>query len=77
MKNERVIVIGGSSGIGKAVAIESFKQGAQVTVTGLTEKNFGDLKSGYPNIAMKLREEILNKYKIFIIRYYIYTSFVH
>jgi len=52
MKNERVIVIGGSSGIGKAVAIESFKQGAQVTVTGLTEKNFGDLKSGYPNIAM-------------------------
>lgn len=52
MQNEKVVVIGGSSGIGKAVAELASEKGAQVTVTGLTESKFDAFKKDHPNIAI-------------------------
>lgn len=52
MQNEKVIVIGGSSGIGKAVAELACEKGARVTVTGLAESKFDDFKKDHPTIAI-------------------------
>ncbi|MEL7003327.1 MAG: SDR family oxidoreductase [Bacteroidota bacterium] len=52
MRNEKTIVIGGSSGIGKAVATLASKKEAEVTVTGLTESKLDMLKSDLPNVKI-------------------------
>ncbi len=50
MENENVIVIGGSSGIGLAVARLALASGAHVTVTGLTAAKLDAVKSQSPEI---------------------------
>ncbi|WP_347860723.1 2,4-dienoyl-CoA reductase [Salimicrobium sp. PL1-032A] len=54
MKNETVIVTGGSSGMGLAMATRFFEQGANVVITGRNEEKLNEAMAG-----MKEQERIL------------------
>ncbi|MEO1050150.1 MAG: SDR family oxidoreductase [Bacteroidota bacterium] len=52
MKNEKVVIIGGTSGIGRAVAALAFAEGANVHVTGLSESRINAFKKDYPDMTV-------------------------
>lgn len=59
MKNKVVIITGGSSGIGKALAIEFGKLGAKVVITGRNEERLNEVagtldQMNVPNLCLKL-----------------------
>jgi short-subunit dehydrogenase len=59
MKNQVVIITGGSSGIGKALAISCAKRGAKVVITGRNEDRLNEVGAeldqlGTPNLCLKL-----------------------
>lgn len=49
-KNKKAFITGGTSGLGKALAIELNQLGAQVAVLARTKSNLQDLVSKHPNI---------------------------
>ncbi len=59
MKNKVVIITGGSSGIGKALALEFGKLGAKVVITGRNEERLNEVATALdqmnvPNLCLKL-----------------------
>lgn len=59
MKNKVAIITGGSSGIGKALAIEMGKQGAKVVITGRNEERLNEVgqaldQLNVPNLCLRL-----------------------
>ncbi|KCZ94088.1 SDR family NAD(P)-dependent oxidoreductase [Hyphomonas johnsonii] len=51
LENKGVIVTGGSSGIGRAAAVQFARAGASVLITGRREDALKDAASGHPGIA--------------------------
>lgn len=49
-KNKKVLITGGSSGLGKALALQLIEQGAKVAVLARTEKNLKALVQEYPSL---------------------------
>ena len=57
LRNDKMIIFGGGSGIGKAIAVRMIKAGATVTVIGRTEEKLR-------NVAREIGSERLF-YKVF------------
>lgn len=53
IKNKKVIVTGGTKGIGKKVALDCLKRGAHVSVVSSNEKNLSDLHSNFPGLFVR------------------------
>ncbi|MFM1802363.1 MAG: short chain dehydrogenase, partial [Planctomycetota bacterium] len=47
--NRRALIVGGTSGIGRATAIALARLGSSVVVIGLDSTDFSDLMEGLPN----------------------------
>jgi NAD(P)-dependent dehydrogenase (short-subunit alcohol dehydrogenase family) len=65
LENKKILVTGASSGIGKAIAIESSKLGASVIITGRSEERLKDtleLMSGNPSYIvadLSVKEDLI------------------
>jgi len=71
LKNKKVIITGGSRGIGLSVLSKIYEQGAEILTIGSNLTNLKNLKKNFPNIKieqlnLKNQNEVLNQFAKFI-----------
>jgi 3-oxoacyl-[acyl-carrier protein] reductase len=71
LKNKKVIITGGSRGIGLSVLSKIYEQGAEILTIGSNLINLENLKKNFPNIKieqlnLKNPNEVLNQFPKFI-----------
>lgn len=71
LKNKKVIITGGSRGIGLSVLSKIYEQGAEILTFGSNLNNLENLKKNFPNIKieqlnLKNPNEVLNQFPKFI-----------
>ena len=71
LKNKKVIITGGSRGIGLSVLSKIYEQGAEILTIGSNLTNLKNLKKNFPNIKieqlnLKNPNEVLNQFPKFI-----------
>ena len=71
LKNKKVIITGGSRGIGLSVLSKIYEQGAEILTIGSNLSNLENLKKKFPNIKteqlnLKNPNEVLNQFPKFI-----------
>ena len=71
LKNKKVIITGGSRGIGLSVLSKIYEQGAEILTIGSNLSNLENLKKNFPNIKieqlnLKNPNEVLNQFQKFI-----------
>jgi len=71
LKNKKVIITGGSRGIGLSVLSKIYEQGAEILTIGSNLSNLENLKKNFPNIKieqlnLKNPNEVLNQFPKFI-----------
>jgi len=71
LKNKKVIITGGSRGIGLSVLSKIYEQGAEILTIGSNLSNLENLKKNYPNIKieqlnLKNPNEVLSQFPKFI-----------
>ena len=69
LEEKTVIVTGGASGIGKAVVDEFLRQGCNVVVSDITEKESDNPKLSYVKCDVTKREDVKNMIKFAIEKY--------
>jgi NAD(P)-dependent dehydrogenase (short-subunit alcohol dehydrogenase family) len=62
-KNQRILITGGSKGLGRSLAVEFLKKGASVAVLGRDQTALNRLKSEFPKIQM-IQGDISDKNEI-------------
>jgi len=71
LKNKKVIITGGSRGIGLSVLSKIYEQGAEILTIGSNLSNLENLKKNFPSIKieqlnLKNPNEVLNQFQKFI-----------